>query len=87
MTNADHIMIGLMIGAAGVLWRVGREGLEQYQTLSKSRHEINQATAETESEKAEVEEEMSHLRDSLDESVKELERLKLEHDELMRSKE
>ena len=82
MTHADHIMIGLMVGAAGALWRIGKDGLAQMKTLKDSKREINRAIVDTESEKSEVEEEISHMRDSLDTSISDLEKLKARYDEL-----
>lgn len=83
MTHIDHIMIGLMVGALGVLWKLGSDGMAQVKTLRASHREIERAISDTESEKADVEEETEHLREVLGESVTELEKLKLEYDQLM----
>ena len=86
MTHADHILIGLMVGAASILWKIASEGVAQMQTLRASRNEIQQAIHVTNTEKAEIEEETGLVRDALDSAAKDLETLKARQDELIHSR-
>ena len=82
MTHTEHVMIGLIIGGAAVLWRVASDGLAQLKTLKASKKEIDQAVAETEREQRDAEEETEELRRDLGESVAELEKLTKEYNQL-----
>jgi chromosome segregation ATPase len=86
MTHTEHVLIGLLVGGAFVLWRVASDGLAQLATLRSSRNEIDQAVAGTERDQAAADEEIEELRSDLGASVVELEALTQEYDRLQRSR-
>jgi hypothetical protein len=86
MTHTEHVLIGLIIGGAFVLWQVASDGLAQVTTLRISRKEIDRAVAGTERDQVAAEEEIEELRSDLGASIVELEALTQKYDRLQRSK-
>ena len=86
MTHTEHVLIGLIIGGAFVLWQVASDGLAQVTTLLISRKEIDRAVAGTERDQVAAEEEIEELRSDLGASIVELEALTQKYDRLERSK-
>lgn len=85
MTHFDHILLGLIVGGGGFLWRVVQDGLAQSATLKVAKNDIEIGIREAEQDRAEVEEEADRIRENLDKALSELETVTAEYDELMRA--